>query len=163
MPLRLVAVVLLVACKGSSTPVSGECTPNDEPTLDVAQGGDWNMPDGHVNMGIPPQGGAPYAPFEIRLVGVEAADAYRVDMDAVVDGVDYATPPYQERFVCRNVGEEAGTRYTPDLHMRFFGTDPATLAGKTAQLHFEAWIGNDGPVVERDLEVILDWTLGPME
>lgn len=153
--------LLFTACTGG-TETPDTCEQSDAPMLDVAQGGGWNLPEGEVEMGIPPQGGAPYAPFEIRLVGVRAADAYRVEMEATVDGEVYVTPPYQERFVCRNVGEEAGTRYTPDLHMRFFGSEPPDLEGKEVTLSFAAFIGGvDDPVATRDVDATFLWSLGP--
>lgn len=153
----------LLGCPGAPTS-SGTCDVNDAPTIDAAQtGGDWNLPEGVVNFGIPPQGGAPYAPFEVRLVGVEAAEAYRIRMSAIIDGETYTTPPINERFVCRNVGEESGTRYTPDLHMRFFGSEPPELDQLDVELVFEAYIGNaDEPIVSRSIDAVLDWTLGPM-
>ncbi len=149
-------VASLLACKPDAP-----CGEGSDPSIDVAQQGAWNIPEGEVDMGIPPQGGAPYAPFEVRLIDVEIADMYRITMEAEVDGETYVTPPYIERFVCRNVGEEAGTRYTPDLHMRFFGTDPPSLDGKRATLRFEAWVDTEAPVASRTLEVTLRWTLGP--
>lgn len=154
--------ILLAACTDGTEP-SGTCPASDTPTLDVAQGGAWNLPEGEVQMGTPPQGGAPYAPFEIRLVGADSSDAYRIEMEATVGEEVYTTPPYVERFVCRNVGEESGTRYTPDLHMRFFGAEPPDLDGRPVELSFVAYInGVDEPVATQTLDATFVWSLGPM-
>jgi hypothetical protein len=120
------------------------------------------VPGGIINFGIPPQGGAPYAPFEVRLVGVEFSEAYRIVMSADVDGEVFETPAYNERFVCRNVGEEAGTRYSPDLHLRFFGTEPPELDGLDITVNIDAYIGTEGPIVSRTVTGTLDWNLGPI-
>ena len=153
-------LLALAACTGD--PVDGgPCPAGDSPTIDVAQGEEWNVPSGVIEFGIPPQGGSPYVPFEIRLVEAPFAEAYRIVMTASIDGQAYETPPYNERFVCRNVGEESGTRYSPDLHMRFFGSEPPELDGRDLSMTFEAFVGDD-LVAERQLSGTLDWVLGPM-
>jgi hypothetical protein len=151
---------VLAACSGGTSD-PGQCAEGDDPVIDVAQRADWNLPDGVVDFGIPPQGGSPYAPFEVRLVDAPFAEAYRIEMSATIDGETYDTPPYMERFVCANVGEQAGTRYTPDLHMRFFGSEPPELDARDVSMTFSAFIGGD-LVAERTVEGTLDWTLGPM-
>lgn len=152
---------LLAACTGNPTLAAGQCPASDTPVIDVAQQAEWNVPSGLLAFGIPPQGGAPYAPFEVRLVGAPVSESYRIVMTSTIDGTEYETPPYNERFVCRNVGEEAGTRYSPDLHMRFFGTEPPELDGREATMAFEAFVGDD-LVASRTVVGTLDWTLGPM-
>ena len=155
----------LLACKGPSTPIDpGTCPQLDEPYAELSQGDGWDLTDGTpVEFGIPPQGGAPYAPFEIRLIGMVSSDWYTVDMAAydTTTAEMIGTETFSQRFVCANVGEHAGTRYTPELHMRFYGWEPPEIDG--AEVDVEITISPEqGDPVVAGYRGVLDWVLGPL-
>ncbi len=85
--------------------------------------------------GHPPQGGAPFAPFLVRAHGLgHSADGYRVTLDAVDTQTDevLGQGEYPQLFVCANVGDNAGYRVAPELHMRFYGWELDDLEGRQA-------------------------------
>ncbi len=162
---------LVLACKPAvPTEPSGLCPEEDDPVIEVAQrsaeaGATWGMEDGDpVQFGIPPQGGAPYAPFDLRLVGMPSSnDGYAVQTDAtrVSDGELVGEGRYVQRFVCANVGDNAGTRFASEFHMRFFGFEPPELADDEVEVYISV-TPDGGETVETTFTGPLSWVLGPM-
>lgn len=154
--------VFLLACKQPTPTPPGSCPVADDPYAELSQGEEWVPQDGTpVQFGIPPQGGAPYAPFEIRMIGMPSSDSYTVDLSAVDDGVEIGTESYEQRFVCANVGENQGTRYTPELHMRFYGYEPPEIDGHEVEVTVTI-TSEDGETIEAGWTGELDWVLGPL-
>ena len=155
-----------VGCKAPPTPVDpGTCAESEDPVVELSQGDAWVIEDGTpVQFGIPPQGGAPYAPFEIRLRGMPFADDYAVVLEAtrVSDQLLIGTGDYVQRFVCANVGENQGTRYTPELHMRFFTFEPPDLEGDTVDVEITVTPADGGEAASARFRGELDWVLGPL-
>jgi hypothetical protein len=156
----------LVACKEPiPTEPMGLCPESDDPVIEVTQGDVWGIDDGDpIQFGIPPQGGAPYAPFDVRLVGVASSqDGYTVVTDASLQstGELVGTGEYLQRFVCANVGENEGTRFASEFHMRFFGFEPTDLADEWVDVTISVTPEAGEPVVA-EFSGPLDWVLGPM-
>jgi hypothetical protein len=168
MPLALLG---LFGCKEPiPTEPSGLCPETDDPMIEVAQrsaeaGAEWGMVDGDpVKFGIPPQGGAPYAPFDLRLIGMPSSnDGYAVVTDAIrtSDGERVGEGRYVQRFICANVGANEGTRFAAEFHMRFFGFEPPELADEEVEIYISV-TPDGGETVETTFTSPLDWVLGPM-
>lgn len=103
---------------------------------------------GAIGYGWPPQGGAPYAPFDVRFSGLGTHEAL-VEMRAVGvdDGVELGSAEYLQRFICANTGESEGWYVTSELHMRFFGFTLEELDGRVADMSVRV-AGVDGEVAE---------------
>lgn len=164
--MRWLALFAVGCVGGPATEVpSGPCPASAEPWAELSQGSGWGIDDGTpVAFGIPPQGGAPFAPFTVRLHGMPASvDGYEVEMEAFdhVLGEVVGTGSYLQRFVCANVGDNAGTRIASEFHMRFFGWEPADLAEHDVTIEISVAVPGDAPV-EVGFDGPLDWVLGPM-
>jgi len=134
----LLAGSLLVACSGGGAPpedptgdtgavdTSVPCYPHGDPTLEVGEGGEgWGIDGVAIETGIPPQGGAPYARFRVRVANLdlhEGADV-RVDLFTAGSDMQLGTVAVAAGFVCANVGENADHWVTPEVHVRFDGAD----------------------------------------
>jgi hypothetical protein len=117
------------------------CLPHDQPTLEIAQeeGAPFGLLDGDpIFYGHPPQGGAPYAPFRMRLSGL--ADLTEVGAAVLAVAVDthtgetLGTAELNHRWICANVGDDAGFHVGADVHMRFYGWTLEELVGREADL-----------------------------
>ncbi|MCB9678906.1 MAG: hypothetical protein H6737_27645 [Alphaproteobacteria bacterium] len=162
----MIAILALFACKDDvPTQPTGLCPELDDPVIELTQGVVWGMSDGDpIAFGIPPQGGAPYAPFDVRLIGVAASnDGYTVTTEAWrrSDGELVGSGEYLQRFVCANVGENEGTRFASEFHMRFFGFEPPDLADEEVDVAITVTPASGEPVVA-EFWGPLDWVLGPM-
>ncbi|MEZ4319498.1 MAG: hypothetical protein R3F61_18425 [Myxococcota bacterium] len=159
------ALLAVAACKQAPTPVTpGLCPESGDPVVEATQGDGWGFDDGDpIQFGIPPQGGAPYAPFDLRLIGLAASDTYRVITEATrqSDQLLVGEGQYNQRFVCANVGDNAGTRFSSEFHMRFFGYEPDELAGDWVDIEISVTPEGGDPVVTT-FSGPLDWVLGPM-
>jgi len=109
------------------------------PAVDVALAGEpyGELEDGvEVWFGTPPQGGAPYTPFEVRFQGIIVesfpvqivTEAYDVD-----DGTLLADTSVEHNSICGNVGENDGWRIGSEVHMRY-ELDLAELDGREADI-----------------------------
>lgn len=89
-----------------------------------------------VMCGHPPQGGAPYAPFRLRITGLDGAAGLFVDMVATDTdtGAVLGSGSFEQRFTCANVGDDAGAYVGAELHMRFDGYDLEQLPGHEAEV-----------------------------
>jgi len=95
---------------------------------------------GPLLYGTPPQGGAPYSPFNARAAGlVDLDEGAHVEMWAVdaQDGAELGSAGYDLRFVCANVGEAAGWWVGSELHLRFDGWELDELEGRVAEVVVE--------------------------
>lgn len=149
----------------TDTDQAGLCPAEDPAWAELSQGDQWGLGDGTlVSFGIPPQGGAPFAPFLVRLHGAPPSpDGYLVEMDAYDHtlGESVGEGSYNQRFVCANVGENEGTRVASELHMRFFGWESADLADHPVTITIDVTPA-EGPAVTASFEGTLAWVLGPM-
>ncbi len=164
-PLFALLIPFLAGCPTDPDTPDGPCPVTADPYVEFAQrdadyatfsGGDT------LEYGDPPQGGAPFAPFLVRAYGLDhSADGYKVFLDAIDTETDeiLGQGEYPQLFVCANVGDNAGYRIAPELHMRFFGFDLADLQGRSAEIvvrleggagellesGFTATLSEDGP------------------
>ena len=148
---RFPFLLLLAAC-GDTVPIHTGigptgCEASADPVLEIAQYGPYGeLQDGSdLLYGHPPQGGAPYAPFSLRISGMEQGElGMQIEMEAVDadSGELLGTASYAQRFICSNTGENLGTFVGADLHMRFFGGELSDLEGRTANVTISAT--NDG-------------------
>lgn len=109
--------------------------------------------------GNPPQGGAPYSPFRVRVHGPEAfEDGVTIEMSAVdaADGTELAWTSLTMGLTCANVGENEGYWVGSEAHMRYSGWSIADLVGRTALVTITA-SGIADPTVSSSatVEVIL--------
>lgn len=161
-----------VACTGApvvdddtddTDPVVVDCATTASPALEFAQElASGPMADrADVDIGIPPQGGAPYAPFELRL-RAELDDLARLDAHGEI--VDAATDELlgditeSKAFLCANVGVHAGWRYGGELHVRFWDRVREELDGRSVRVELEVALP-DTTVVGSSHPGTLRWTL----
>ena len=145
-PHQLLPIVLLalVGCEPPEPePPAALCdaTPGEAARLDVSHYGTYGEPADIVYCGIPPQGGAPYAPFGIRVRGIDPDEAgLQVTMQAVdLDtGETVGTGEFTEHFICSNVGENEGHWVGSELHMRFYSYTIDDLHDRDVEIHLEA-------------------------
>ncbi len=163
--MRLLPAILLTlaACgdgEGEDTAIDpSTCKASNNPTLELAQYGPYGeLSDGaDFVYGHPPQGGAPYAPFSLRISGIEQGDmGMAIEMLATdsSSGEELGTGEYMQRFICSNVGDNSGKFVGADLHMRFYGWELDDLEGRTSDVTISA--SNDaGDRLETSFQGIL--------
>lgn len=158
--MRAVPFVLLAACSPGEPPPevpSHPCASNTT-RLDVAppQGEFGDLADGDALWcGNPPQGGAPYTPFRVRLAGPEALEeGVYIEMTAVdvEDGSELAYTDLTMGVTCANVGESAGTWVGSEAHMRYFGHVLEDLDGREAEVTVRA-----SALAAPDVEATTSW------
>jgi hypothetical protein len=115
-----------------------DCAPSSVPDLQIAQEGPYGLKDGDpLWFGLPPQGGVPYAPFRFRIDGLNAAErgtsvsVVATDADS---GERLGDIELVHRFVCANVGEDAGSYVAGEIHLRFWDYRLKELDGRTAEV-----------------------------
>jgi hypothetical protein len=146
--------VLSAACAGAG-PEVGPCEPADGvPALEIGQqlAVDGPMHDGDpVSYGIPPQGGAPYAPFELRLQAelveptarvVSSGEAVERSTGEVIGSVEQT-----QAFFCSNTGVHEGWLYGGELHLRFWDEPLEALEGREIEVRVRVEL-LDGELVE---------------
>jgi len=153
----LIPIMLtLAACSGDGpidTSVDpGTCEATPDPLLEIAQYGPYGeLQDGsELRYGHPAQGGAPYAPFSLRISGMDQGDlGMNIEMEAIDrdTGEILGTGTYAQRFICSNTGASSGSFVGADLHMRFFGWELDDLDGRTAEVSISV-TNDDGVHVE---------------
>lgn len=165
--MRRVLALGLVACGAPSddpdVPVD-PCAPDGEPALafgqQLALGA---MEDGDpVAYGIPPQGGAPYVPVEVR-VRADLVELERLPVVATVwdaEGEALGSASETRAFLCANVGPHLGWRYGGEVHARFDGWSLDALRGLAVTVEVVATLP-DGTDVASSHPGTLAWTLGP--
>lgn len=135
-----------------------------EPAVEVtpARGAWGELHDGGTLWcGTPPQGGAPYSPFRLRMHGPEVTgDGIEVELIATEQGTgeELAYTSLTMGLVCANVGENEGYWVGSEAHMRYT-LDLEDLAGRAAELLVRATSMTDPSVVAEmraDVSLVLD-------
>ncbi len=149
--MRLIAIIAtltpLLACDGAEAdpdPIdSGPCAPHEDPLMEVANGahGYGQLGDeADILYGFPPQGGAPYVGFDVRVHGLDQDDTgLFVEITATEDdGTEMAYASFNQRFLCGNTGDNADWWVTSELHILFFGYSMEDLAEHPAAFELRA-------------------------
>ncbi len=122
--------------------------PGPEILVDIAleSGGFGELADGvTLPVSIPPQGGAPYTPFAIRVTGTgDIHLGQRVIATASEDGVEIGSADVVARPICSNVAPNAGWWLTFGIHIRYWDDTVNTLAGRVVDFDFAASDIGDG-------------------
>lgn len=125
---------------------------SDVDRLDVAPpNGEFGelVSGGTLWCGNPPQGGAPYSPFRLRILGdVAYGDGVFVEMTAAdsADGSELAYTSLNLGVACANVGESAGMWVGSEAHMRYDGFALDALDGREAEVTIRATAVSDPDV-----------------
>ena len=118
--------------------ITEDCVPSPAPNLQIAQQGPYGLKDGDpLWFGLPPQGGVPYAPFRFRVDGLNEADLGTAVSLVATDadsGEHLGDIELVHRFVCANVGEDAGSYVAGEIHLRFWDYRLKELDGRTADV-----------------------------
>lgn len=148
---RAIACLALAACGGSDP--GPPCQEASDRAVDLVpadvEWGAFNDGD-DLPYGNPPQGGAPYSPFRVRVGGLaRLSESAHVTLSATdqADGTPLGDIAYDMRFTCANVGDSAGMWMAPDVHLRFEGKTLDDLAGRQAEVTVEV-IDPDGDHVD---------------
>ena len=156
--LALVLSACAVEPEPKPEPEGCELAKGEDPTLEVSHYSTFDNLGPTLYCGIPPQGGAPYAPFGVRFRGVTPEDN-----GAVVVSISAADPlsgellgddDFFERFLCSNVGESEGYWVAAEFHLRFYDYSLDDLHGREVAVHFVAE-GVDG-TIEHTLPFTMD-------
>jgi hypothetical protein len=161
-------VGLLAACgAGPVDPPPEDCVWADTPAVQV--GADVAVApvgaDDEIGYGNPPQGGAPYSPFQVRVHASWDPEGdlprWQVHGSATdrATGEEIATGDQPSSFFCSNTGPHMGWLYGGELHLRFWDQALADLAGRTVDLAFTVTLA-DGSVLSATGGGTLAWTLG---
>jgi hypothetical protein len=140
----LLTLLLLVACEPTAPePILGPCEigPDELKSVELSHYGDYGAIGSVIYCGIPPQGGAAYAPFGVRILGI-APDDLGIDLTMVAIDVDtgeeVGSGDYIHQMVCSNVGDSEGHWVGAELHMRFYGYELDDLHDRTVTVTVEA-------------------------
>ncbi|NCG18873.1 MAG: hypothetical protein GWP91_07670 [Rhodobacterales bacterium] len=148
---RIIALLLLTtACAVEETPPDPgledcDTAPSEGPSMDVSHFSTYQLAPTTVYCGIPPQGGAPYAPFGVRTRGISRdPEGLLIDLTAhhTTSGDLLGEASYTQRMICGNVGESAGFWVGSELHMRFYDYDIETLHGSEVEINIT--VSNQG-------------------
>ena len=168
---RWIGLMVLAACEpGSETdpePPVVDCAWAGEPELqagiDLAVGPAGE--DDTIPYGNPPQGGAPYAPYQLRAHMAFDPEGplprWALEGEAVEreTGAVIGAVVQPQTFFCSNTGPHQGWMYGGEIHLRFPGIALVDLEGKAIDVRFEATTA-DGEVLEATGGGTLAWTLG---
>lgn len=144
-----------------------DCSTSTAPALEFGQELALGpMVDGSaVDIGVPPQGGAPYAPFELRL-RADLDDLARLDANGTIVASGTGAPlgdiEEPKVFLCANVGPHAGWRYGGELHVRFWDKTREQLDGVEVEVALDVTLP-DASVVRSTHTGTLRWSLGEEE
>lgn len=167
----MIRTLLLAGAVGCAVEEPTEPDPPSHPCsqttrrLDVAPpNGDFGdlVDGGTLWCGNPPQGGAPYSPFRLRILADLAfADGASIEMTAVDldDGETLASTTLTMGLACANVGESEGMWVGSEAHMRYNGHELADLDGRSAEVTFRASPTTDPSLVVEtvvDVELVLE-------
>jgi hypothetical protein len=101
--------------------------------LDVAHALDgWGLDETEIGCGIPPQGGAPYARFRLRIGDLDLSDGGTVQLRLTDrdSGEQLGGAELPMGFVCANVGDDADHWVGSEVHARFDGFTVEELLGR---------------------------------
>lgn len=165
-----VGLLILGGCVGGDatdpidTDVGELCGALDEPWLEFAQevGAYGELTDGDdVHYGHPPQGGAPYAPFRLRVRGLftgEPASLVTVSGADPGSGEEMGAVEVRQMFICSNTGDNLNYHVSAEVHMRFFGLSLDELEDRPIDLTLRVE-DMDGAAVEAEVSGVLRWSL----
>ncbi len=145
--------------------VSPTCAWGAEPALEFARSvATGRPPDGAaIEYGNPPQGGAPYAPFEVRL-HAEFDTTQRIEVSAnavdTTSGEELGTIVQPQVFLCANAGPHAGWLYGGEVHVRFWDRTLEELEGKVVKVTMSVALPDGAEPVLADSTGALTWVLG---
>lgn len=145
------------------------CTPGEAPSCDGDGSPELQIgqrlldegpapTEGPIRYGNPPQGGAPYAPFEIRMRW-PIDTSTRVTVSAVATeretGEELGSAAQSQAFFCANAGGHVGWRFGGEVHVRFWGIELHDLEGRHIDLDVDlqlpegeaASVSTSGPLV----------------
>ena len=157
----LTLLLLLMACEPTEPdPDLGPCEvgPDEMQTIDLSHYGDYGAIDAVIYCGTPPQGGAPYAPFGVRIRGINPDElGIELTMTAVdVDtGEEVGSGDYTQQMICSNVGGNEGHWVGAELHMRFYGYELDALHGRAVHMTVDAR-NQSGDWVQTEIDATLD-------
>jgi hypothetical protein len=148
------ASVVLLGCGADKGPKSVDSATAEgcagEAELSLAQLEGYGLTEGDpILFGNPPQGGAPYAPYRLRLLGLPGAtDGVGVRLVATEPstGTELGSAELMHRFLCSNAGPDAGYFVAPEVHLRFWSFGLDELDGREATLEATV-VGADGAEV----------------
>lgn len=137
---RFVAcIVCLAACNGTTgTDIDIDtepCALSGDPQFEFAQDltGGVHAAGEDIWYGLPPQGGAPYAPFQIRIEA-ELDPGVRIPVEAsavdVATDEEIGTASQAQAFICSNTGVHEGWLFGGEVHIRFWDLSLDELAGR---------------------------------
>jgi hypothetical protein len=169
---RWIGILGLIGCEGSEEPkdpiTPGEpCdwagAPELQAGFDLAAQGPVG-PEDELPYGQPPQGGAPYAPFQVRAhVQWDDAALPRWLVTGVAiersTGVEIAAAEQPQTFFCSNTGPHNGWLYGGEVHLRFPNDTLEELEGRVVDVALRMTL-EDGTELEATGGGALAWTLG---
>lgn len=144
-----------------TAPCAWKEPPRVEFARDVTTG---TPPDGTaIQYGNPPQGGAPYAPFEVRL-HAEYDTTQRIEVSAnaidTTSGEELGTIVQPQVFLCSNAGPHAGWLYGGEVHVRFWDRSLEELEGREVRVTLNVALPGGAEPVVASTTGPLTWTLG---
>jgi hypothetical protein len=112
---------------------------------------DGQMVDGDaISVGIPPQGGAPYAPFQVRTQMWLSDPSARVPATAtateISTGEVIGSVEQTQAFFCSNTGVHDGWLYGGEIHVRFWGITLDNLEGREVEVVIEITPEGEDPI-----------------
>lgn len=159
---RAALALLSLGCTGDE-PISPHPCASETMGVEVAPPfgdyGDLSDVD-ELWLGDPPQGGAPYSPFRVRISGPDAlSDGVDVRVVVTEDGVVIADNTIFKGLVCANVGENAGRWVGSEVHLRYDGFDDLELEGRDVTVEVSVTGGETDELfarVEGRVTLVLD-------
>lgn len=173
-----VLCVILAACTGPSGDgpsdddtddtdlhVVSPCAWATDPVAEFARDVSGGMaPDGTlIEYGNPPQGGAPYAPFEVRMhASYDTSTRIEVSATAVDHelGTELGSIAQPQVFLCANAGPHAGWLYGGEVHVRFWEQALEALEGRVVDITLSVALPGGVEPVTAHTSGALTWTLG---
>ncbi len=143
---------LVVGCAEDDSLIPAHPCASDTVGLEVAppEGDFGDLAEGGLFwVGDPPQGGAPFSPFRIRVSGPDAMfDGVDVNVRVVgTDGTLITEDSVEKGLTCANVGENAGLWVGSEVHLRYYGFVKEELHGLDVEVEVEVIGGEDDELV----------------
>lgn len=139
-----------------------DCFAEGAPRLGIAlESGSFDeVSDGmNVPVSIPPQGGAPYTPWMVRVTGDGALNlGIRMVATATdADGTFLGDATLDVQPICANVEPNDGWWMITGLHVRYWDYAVADLVGRSVDVHFSLQdVGGGAERGAADLSVVLE-------
>jgi hypothetical protein len=146
----------------TAPPAAPDCFAEGDPRMEVAleSGGFEEVSEGMIApVSIPPQGGAPYTPWQVRVTG---DGALNLGVRMVATAGDLGDVVLDLTPICANVEPNDGWWMLTGVHVRYWDYTVEELVGRTVDVHFSLQDVGGGP--ERagyDLGVVLADAAGP--